>query len=210
MSSDRPALRGYFHQLGFYLSLPAAGFLLWSAEPSALLVSVIYVFGLCGLLATSALYHRVTWSPEWYARMRRLDHTMIYVLIASTFTPFAVLVLEGDLSRNILWALWGAVSFGVLLHLVWPSSPKWLRSIIYVLAGWSGVLTLPELLEKVNESGLLVLYGGVAYTVGAVFYALKRPNLLPGVFGYHELFHVLVLVGAALHYWSVFGVVTGV
>ena len=209
MIEVKPTLRGYFHQLGFIVSLPAAAFLLFSATSDALSVALVYVFGLCGLLGTSALYHRVDWSPVWHARMRKADHMMIFVLIASSFTPFAVLVLNGPLSDRIMQLLWYSVALGFVLNVVWPTYPKWVRSSIYVTAGWSVSLAAPQLLQELGPTPTaLMLGGGLSYTIGALFYASRRPNFVPGIFGYHELFHVFVLIGAALHYWAIFGLVS--
>ena len=210
MTSDRPALRGYFSSarifslftsrgvslvVGRVISIAGVGDLhLWPLWPAGdqRIVSSGYVE------PRMVCSHAATGSHNDLCADRFDLHPLCRARAGRRPQP------QDSLGSVGCGFLWSAAALGV------AELPKWLRSIIYVLAGWSGVLTLPELLEKVNESGLLVLYGGVAYTVGAVFYALKRPNLLPGVFGYHELFHVLVLVGAALHYWSVFGVVTGV
>ena len=162
--------------------------------------ALIFSLSLSALLGTSALYHRVNWSEKHRMWFRRLDRTMIFVLIAGTYAPFGMLIFQGWLNEVVFWSLWGFVGLGFLLNVVWAGAPKWLRASLYVLVGWFGVPMLPMLFSKTGIwcAGLL-LAGGIAYTVGAVFYALKKPNIVPQVFGYHELFHSFVLLGAVLH-----------
>jgi hemolysin III len=133
--------------------------------------------------------------------MRRLDHSMIFVLIAGSYTPFAVLVLRGPLAIAILMAVWGGALLGVAFSLVWSDAPTWLRATLYVSLGWIAVAALPRLGTAIGIGGLTLLgLGGVLYTLGAVVYAVKRPNPVPAVFGYHEIFHILVIAAAALQY----------
>jgi len=154
------------------------------------------------LFGSSAMYHRVNWaSAKARAWMRRLDHAMIFVLIAGTYTPFAVLVLHGPLATAILIAVWGGALAGIVFKLVWLDAPKWVISLVYVALGWVAVAAMPQMLSELGlPAVLLVALGGVLYTVGAVIYALKRPDPSPTVFGYHEIFHVLVIVAAAVQY----------
>jgi hemolysin III len=133
--------------------------------------------------------------------MRRLDHTMIFLLIAGTYTPFALLVLHGTLATAILVAVWGGAIAGIVLNLVWIDAPKWLTAIVYVSLGWVAVLAFPALFDNLGLTPtMLVALGGVLYTVGAVVYALRRPDPVPAVFGYHEVFHALVIAAAAVQY----------
>jgi hemolysin III len=129
---------------------------------------------------------------------------MIFVLIAGTYTPFALLVLNGGLARAVLIAVWGGALLGIALKMFWPDTPKWLTAAVYVTLGWVAVIAFPELAAELGITGMgLVAGGGILYTVGAVVYALRRPDPAPAVFGYHEIFHVLVIAAAALQYVAV-------
>jgi hemolysin III len=199
----RPRLRGVVHQWSFFVAL-AAGVALVVLAPAgrATVACAVYAVALCGLLGTSALYHRVTWTSQKTRRwMRRLDHSMIFVLIAGTYTPFALLVLEGTLAIVILVVVWAGAVGGVLLKLVWIDAPKPLVALLYVMLGWVAVAAFPDLLDELGiASTALVAGGGILYTAGAVVYALGRPDPAPAVFGYHEVFHALVIGAAALQY----------
>jgi hemolysin III len=199
----RPRLRGVSHQWAFYFSL-AAGLTLVIAAPAgeATIASAIYAVSVAALFGTSALYHRVTWpTPNARRWMRRLDHSMIFLLIAGTYTPFALLALEGTLATVILVVVWAGALGGIVLKLVWIDAPKALVAVLYVMLGWVAVAAFPELLDGLGvTSTVLVAAGGLLYTAGAVVYALGRPNPAPTVFGYHEIFHALVIAAAALQY----------
>jgi hemolysin III len=199
----KPRLRGVSHQWAFLFSL-AAGFTLVIAAPAgeATVAAAIYAVSVAALFGTSALYHRVTWTSQNARRwMRRLDHSMIFLLIAGTYTPFALLVLEGTLATVILVVVWAGALGGIVLKLVWIDAPKPLVAVLYVMLGWVAVAAFPELLDELGVMSIaLVAAGGVLYTAGAVVYARGRPNPAPAVFGYHEIFHVLVIVAAALQY----------
>src|SRR4051794_9040490 len=199
----KPRLRGVSHQWAFFVSLVTGTVLVVIAPAGeATLAALIYSVAVAGLFGVSALYHRVTWrSPESRRRMRRLDHTMIFVLIAGTYTPFALLSLTKPLATIILVVVWGGAVLGAGLKLVWIDAPKWLIAGVYIAVGWVAVAALPQMLDHVGLlPTILVGLGGVLYTVGAVVYARQRPNPVPGVFGYHELFHALVIAAAAVHY----------
>jgi hemolysin III len=199
----RPRLRGVSHQWAFFFSL-AAGLALVLAAPAgeATAASAIYAVSVAALFGTSALYHRVAWSSAGARRwMRRLDHSMIFVLIAGTYTPFALLVLEGTLALVILIVVWAGALGGIVLKLVWLEAPKPVIAVLYVLLGWVAVVAFPDMVERLGvTSTVLVAAGGVLYTAGAVVYALGRPDPAPTVFGYHEIFHALVIAAAALQY----------
>jgi hemolysin III len=199
----KPRLRGVSHQWAFACSL-VTGTLLVALAPSgkAAAVAAIYAVSVAALFGTSALYHRITWASQTTRRwMRRLDHSMIFLLIAGTYTPFAVLVLEGTLATVILVLVWAAALGGIVLKLVWIDAPKALVAAIYVVLGWVAVAAFPALLDGLGPAGtVLVAAGGLLYTAGAVVYALGRPDPVPSVFGYHEVFHALVIAAAALQY----------
>jgi hemolysin III len=202
----KPRLRGVSHQWAFFF-FAVAGAALVVAAPSgkATLAAVIYVFTVAGLFGTSAVYHRVTWATERARKwMRRLDHAMIFFLIAGTYTPFALLVLDGTLGTAILVGVWAGAFAGVILNLVWIDSPKWVTAAVYIGLGWVAIIALPDLTSELGAGALaLVAGGGVLYTIGAVIYALRRPDPVPAVFGYHEIFHVLVIAAALLQFAAI-------
>jgi hemolysin III len=168
----------------------------------ARLAAAIYAVSVAALFASSALYHRVRWrSPAARRWMRRLGHSMIFVVIAGTYTPFA---LCGALAGALLIAVWAGAAAGIVLTLAWIDAPEWLVALLYVLLGWVGAIALPTLIATFGAApAALVVAGGVLYTAGAVIYARKRPDPVPAVVGYHEIFHALVIAAAALQYAAV-------
>jgi hemolysin III len=199
----KPRLRGVSHQWAFFVSC-AIGAALVIAAPAGTprLAAAIYAVSVSALFGVSALYHRITWASAAARRwMRRLDHSAIFVLIAGTYTPFALLVLDGAIATVILVVVWAGALGGILLKLVWIDAPKLLTAIVYVALGWVAVAAFPDLLDELGVTGTaLVVAGGLLYTAGALVYALRRPDPVPTVFGYHEVFHALVIVAAALQY----------
>ena len=170
----------------------------------ATVACAVYVAGLSGLLCTSALYHRVDWQPAARIWMRRLDHSMIFVLIAGTCTPFAVLVLSEPLRAIVLVGVWGGAAAGILFTLLWVDAPRWLTAVAYLALGWFAVIAFPQIWERAGAGAVALLVGGgLAYTAGAVVYARRWPDPRPTVFGYHEVFHVLVVVAALAHFVAV-------
>jgi hemolysin III len=164
----------------------------------------IFAGALATMFGISALYHRVTWKPTARRWMRRLDHAAIYLLIAGTYTPFALLALSGAWRWTILPVVWGGALAAIALKLVWIDGPKWLSVAIGIALGWAGIVALPELWVHAGPEGVaLLLVGGILYTLGALVYAARRPDPVPAVFGYHELFHALVIAAAACQYAAV-------
>jgi hemolysin III len=201
----KPRLRGVIHQYAFFVAL-ALGVALVVLAPAGKprVAAAIYAASVAGLLGTSALYHRRDWTARARMWMRRLDHSMIFVLIAGTYTPFALLVLHGGLADTILIVVWAGAVGGTVLNLFWVRAPKWVTASVYVALGWVAVAAMPQMASAIGAVGLgLVLFGGLLYTAGAVIYALQRPNPVPGVFGYHEVFHALVVAAAAAHFAAV-------
>jgi len=199
-------MRGVLHQWAFFVAVAAGAAILVAAPAGrAKLAIAIYVLSVVGLFGVSAVYHRVNWvSAAARGWMRRLDHSMIFFLIAGTYTPFALLVLEGTLATAILIAVWGGAAAGIVLNLVWVDAPKWVTAIVYVTLGWVAVVAFPDMFSELGVIAItLVAAGGVLYTSGAVVYALRRPDPAPAVFGYHEVFHLLVIVAAALQFAAV-------
>ncbi|HEU0023619.1 MAG TPA: hemolysin III family protein [Thermoleophilaceae bacterium] len=205
LDAVKPRLRGVVHQWSFFVAL-VAGVTLVVLAPAgrATAAAAVYATALAGLLGTSALYHRVTWRPAVRAWMRRVDHSMIFVLIAGTYTPFAVLVLAGSTRVVVLLGVWVGAAAGVVFALVWVRAPKWLSAVAYVTLGWFAIFAFPQIVDRAGAGALaLILFGGVVYTAGAVVYATRRPDPRPEVFGYHEVFHVLVVVAALVHFVAV-------
>ncbi len=201
-TGHKPRLRGVSHQWGFIVSL-ACGVVLIVLAPAgrAVVAAAIYAAAVSALLGTSALYHRVDWRPAARRSMRRLDRSMIYVLIAASYTPFALLALHGALATVVLLVVWAGACGGVVLQFVWPDHPKWVAVLVSVALGWVVVITLTQLPGTIGWGAIGALaVSGALYTSGAVVYARERPNPRPGVFGYHEVFHALVLAAAAIHY----------
>lgn len=198
----KPRLRGVSHQYAFFVSVGCGAMLIGAASGGrARLVACVYALAVSALLGTSALYHRVTWRPTVRRWMRRLDHSMIFVLIAGTYTPVAALALSGTLSRTILIVVWAGALAGIALELLFADAPKWLFAAVYVALGWVSAAVFGELPAAIGWLGVAGLAaGGLLYTAGAIIYASERPNPWPKVFGYHEIFHALVIVAAALHY----------
>jgi hemolysin III len=201
----KPRLRGVSHQWAFFVSLAAGAVLVVLANGStATVAAAIYAFSLSALLGVSALYHRIDWQPTARRWMRRLDHTMIFVLIAGTYTPFALLVLHGDLSRIVLVAVWVMAGAGTVLNLLWWNAPKPVTAAVYISTGWVAVLAIPQLWNGLGPVGFgLIVLGGILYTAGAVVYARRRPDPRPAVFGYHEIFHLLVIAAAACDFAAI-------
>jgi hemolysin III len=203
LNLTKPRLRGVSHQWAFYVSL-ALGAALVVAAPAGQprLAAAVYAVSVAALFGTSALYHRITWASQAARRwMRRLDHSMIFFLIAGTYTPFALLVLDGDLATVILVVVWAGALAGIFMKLIWIDAPKTLVAILYLALGWVAVAAFPSMLDELGITGTaLVVAGGLLYTAGALVYAFQRPNPAPTVFGYHEVFHALVILAATLQY----------
>jgi hemolysin III len=169
-------------------------------------------FGACLVLTfgVSALYHRVDWRPSARRVMRRLDHASIYLLIAGTYTPYGLLVLSGAWQFSILGVVWIGAALAIVQQVVWLDAPRWIPVAAGIVLGWVGLLALPQIVEASGFSGtFLIAAGGVFYTLGAVVYAMKRPDFRPAVFGFHELFHVLTVLAASCQFAAVTLLVAG-
>ena len=162
----------------------------------------IFGFSLIALYTASTLYHLLPLSPLGIARLRRVDHMMIFVLIAGTYTPVCLLALEGGWRVGVLGLVWGLAFCGLLLKLLWMDAPRWLSVMLYLGMGWVAVGAASAIFQAVPPKGIAwILAGGLVYSMGALIYGLKRPNLIPGVFGFHELWHLFVIAGSACHFW---------
>jgi len=206
IAAVKPKLRGVSHEWAFFISLGLGAALIIAADsPKARLAVAIYAVSLSALLGTSALYHRVDWKrPNARRWMRRLDHSMIFFLIAGTYTPFALLVLDGPLADAILVVVWAGAIAGAIVEMIWIDHPKWVAALIYMSLGWVAVIAFPGLWSEMGMAGtLLVALGGLLYTAGAIVYATQRPDPFPRTFGYHEVFHALVIAAAAAQFAAV-------
>jgi hemolysin III len=202
----KPLLRGHSHQAAFFSALGACSVLLLNAHGSRTVVAtIIYSLSLIGLFGISALYHRPTWPPKQRMWMKRMDHAAIYILIAGTATPICLLALSPIAGIKLLQLIWGAALFGIIQSLFWVTAPKWVSSILYVTVGSLVVPFLPELKAALSMNDVwLILTGGVVYVIGAIIYALRKPNPNPNFFGYHEIFHLLVIAGAGFHFLVIY------
>ena len=201
----RPRLRGVIHHYAFYASIVMGGVLAALApNRRSLVVALVYGVSLSALLGVSALYHRVTWSVATRRHLGRLDHSMINLLIAGTYTPFGVLALSGTFAVVLLAIVWSGALVNLVVHALWIDAPKSFSAASYVLLGSVGVAAMPDLYAHAGWTATALLaLGGVLYSIGALVYAVRRPDPVPAVFGYHEVFHALVVVAALAHYTAV-------
>jgi hemolysin III len=204
----RPRLRGWLHVWAFAVSIAAGASLVAVTAATrgerAGFATAVYAGTVSLLFGTSALYHRVSWTPVRRALMARLDHSMIFVLIAGSYTPFALLAMPAGTGGVVLAVVWSGAVAGVALKVVWLSAPRWLTMPIYLALGWVAVFVLPELLRHGGVAAIVLLFaGGLVYTLGGLVYALRRPDPVPHVFGFHEVFHLCTVVAAICHHVAV-------
>jgi hemolysin III len=201
----RPRFRGVLHQYTFFVSVALGALLVLGARGGVPRVSaLVFATSVAAMLGVSALYHRVVWPPGPRRWMRRLDHAAIFLLIAGTYTPFALVALDGAWRVVMLAIAWSGALAAIVLKVAWIDGPRWVAAVVAVCLGWVGVVMVPEIHGSVGFSPLaLVAVGGLLYTAGGVIYALRRPDPLPSVFGYHELFHALVVAAAGFQYVAV-------
>ncbi len=204
---DIPRLRGVTHAYTFWLAVVAAVVLIAiSPEGAPRVAAAVYGVGLCALFGGSGLYHRWRWHPRWRPVLRRIDHSTIYVFIAASYTPVALLVLEGTTRWAVLITVWAGAALGVAFSVAWISAPRALCAATYVLLGWVAVICFPQMADALPATPVvLIAVGGLLYTAGAVIYALGRPNPWPRTFGFHEIFHVFVILAAVTHFVAMAG-----
>lgn len=201
----KPRLRGWIHEWAFFVSI-LAGAALIAIASSARAASAVGIFAVTGtaMLGVSALYHRCDWSDRARRGMRKLDHSMIFLLIAGSYTPFALLVLKGPLANFVLAAIWLGALSGCVMEVLRGEGSKWVMAIVCLLLGWTSVIAFPGIVGGIGwTGGAMLAVCGLAYTAGAFVYAAQKPNPVPTVFGYHEVFHTLVVVALALQYFVV-------
>lgn len=206
----KPLLRGYFHQEAFYIALGACALLIAKSTANSISLTscLIYSFGLLFLFGVSAIYHRPHWEPKQRAILKRFDHSAIFITIAGTFTPICLMALPQEMGYQLLIVVWIAAITGIAQSIFWVKAPKFITAIFYVVMGWFALPYLGELKVSLGMEKLsLIFAGGVVYTIGAVFYALKKPKLFPHIFGYHELFHIFTIIGATLHFIVIYQLV---
>ncbi|MBS2024847.1 MAG: hemolysin III family protein [Deltaproteobacteria bacterium] len=205
----KPRLRGVSHELAAYATVPAVILLLRHAHsPTARLAATVYGLSLAALFGVSAIYHRVFWPLATRKVLGRVDHSAIFLLIAGTYTPIGLLLGPG-LGHTTLGILWAGSLAGMVLVTVWEGLPKKLRSALYVLLGWVLVPAVPQIRAATGDVGLALLFGGgVLYTLGAIIYGARRPDPFPRTFGFHEIFHLLVVAAAGIHYVAVWDAIS--
>jgi hemolysin III len=197
----KPRLRGRLHQVAFFVSVPAGiSLVIMAASGVARVSAAIYAMSLSGLYAASAAFHRVNWRPTTWKWMRRLDHSMIFVLIAGTYTPYALLVLPAPWSTVVLATVWGGGLVGIALRML-TRGLNALEQTLYLGLGWVALLTLPVSIGRLGWiEAILMFSGGLLYTAGAIIFRLRRPDPNPAVFGYHEVWHSMVIGASLCHY----------
>ena len=201
----KPHLRGWLHAVTFPLSV-AAGIVLFalSPTPATRVSSGIFAVSAMLLFGSSTLFHRGRWSPRTRDMLRRLDHASIFLLIAGTYTPFAVLLLEGETQRLMLLLVWAGALGGIAFRVLWMDAPRWMYVPVYVAMGWAAVFWMNEFAASAETIVLLlIIAGGLLYSVGGLVYGFQRPNPLPRWFGFHEVFHTLTVIAFFAHYAGV-------
>jgi hemolysin III len=202
--AERPRLRGRLHLAGAATVVLGAPSLLAAAtSPGRRWAAAVFLLAALAMLGTSAAYHVVNWPAKWLGPMRRADHSAIFVGIAGTYTPFLVTALDGPFRTWMLVGVWAGAVAGIVVNNVFHHAPSWARTTPYLVLGWVSVILLPALWRLSPTVLWLVAGGGLAYTVGAVVYARRRPDPWPTTFGYHEVFHALTLVAITLHWVAI-------
>lgn len=205
---QKPSWRGWIHAGTFPLAIAAGVVLIALADGAAAKwASAVFMASSLLLFGISAVYHRVNWSPKVKAIFRRLDHSNIFLLIAGTYTPLAVCALPADKATVLLSIVWGGALLGIGFRIFWLKAPRWLYVPLYLALGWAAMMYIVDLVHANVAMMVLVVVGGVSYSVGAVFYALKKPNPAPGVFGFHELFHACTVIAFLCHWTGILLVV---
>ena len=202
-----PKLRGVSHAWAMWCAVVAVVVLaLYAPTGLARAAALVYGIGLCSLFAASGLYHRWRWNPRWRPLLRRIDHSTIFIFIAASYTPVALLVLSGTVQTVVLASAWAGALAGVAMSVAWITAPRALVAACYLALGWVAVIAMPQLAGELGVAPfVLFAVGGLLYTVGAVVYAFRRPDPWPHTFGFHEVFHALVIAAAVVHFVAMAG-----
>ena len=200
----KPTWRGWIHTGTFPLAIAAGIVLIVLADgPAAKWSSAVVMTTSLLLFGISALYHRFNWSPKTKVMLKRFDHANIFLLIAGTYTPLAVLALPPSKGVLLLVLVWIGATLGIAFRVFWVHAPRWLYVALYILLGWAAMMYIVDLFQANVAMMILVVVGGLAYTAGAVIYGMKKPNPIPGVFGFHEIFHTLTVVAFMCHWTAI-------
>ncbi len=205
----REPMNGFTHFIGIVLSIVGTIFLISSSlnpyKPNHLIAFSIFGLGLILLYTTSTLYHWLKLPDAGILRMRKADHIMIFINIAATYTPVCMIALKNNLGWTLLFIIWSIALAGIFIKIFWIQAPRWLSTTIYVLMGWMAIVVIIPLIEVLQAQALVwLLIGGVFFTTGAIIYALKKPDPYPGILGFHEIFHLFVLLGSFSHFWMIY------
>lgn len=209
LSKMREPVNSLTHLIGALLALVGMILLLYHAITSGRILHIIAfaIFGLSMVLlyTSSSLYHMLNVSDRAIRMLRKLDHSMIYVLIAGTYTPICLIVLDGGWRWGLFTSIWGLTAVGILLKLVWFNAPRWLSTVFYLFMGWLSVIIFPMLFDILPLGFMIwIAIGGLAYTLGAIIYGFKKPDPIPNVFGHHEIWHLFVMAGTFAHFWAIY------
>jgi len=209
MRSFREPMSGFTHFIGAVLAVAGLVILVCKAsspvKPWHITTFSIFGSGMILLYTTSTLYHWLMLSDRGVARMRKLDHIMIFILIAASYTPFCLIPLRGAWGWSIFGVVWAIAIVGIVFKVFWMHAPRWMSSAVYVSMGWIALVGIMPLVRALQPGAVFWLFaGGILYTTGAIIYALKRPDPFPKVFGFHEIFHVFVMLGSSAHFWVLY------
>ncbi len=197
----RPALKGWSHVVAAIAATALCPIVIALAPDGTRWPAAIFAAGVIALFAISATYHRGQWGPRWHGILQRLDHSMIFIVIAAIYTPIASVALPETKGRVILAVVWAGASLGTAIHLAWRSPPRWLLVSLYLMVGWVALAVIVDVWKVLGVAGFILLVaGGLFHSIGAVIYARRSPDPWPTIFGFHELFHLFVIAGISCHY----------
>ncbi len=202
-------ISGLTHCIGVLLAVTGLIFLIWGSthpvKPMHIVAFCVFGAGMILLYTASTLYHWLPVSERIALRLRTIDHMMIFILIAATYTPICLIPLRGPWGWSLFGVIWGVAAIGILLKIFWLNAPRWLYTLIYIMTGWIAIVAIWPLVKTLNIGGITWMFiGGFFYTTGAVIYAIKKPDPWPRIVGFHEIFHVFVMMGTFSHFWLMY------